>query len=902
MEDSERGRARTTDLGEQQNRDESAAAKLWAIYIAEAEKYDKALVQNWRGDMEGILIFAGLFSASLTAFIIESYKTLSPDQGDVAVQILIQISRQLAAGATGSPVDSFEAPGFTPTTTSLACNILWFISLGFSLSCALIATLVEQWARDFIQKTDMRPSPVIRARIFSYLYYGLQHFNMHTVVELIPLLLHISLFLFFAGLVAFLHPVNFVVSACATGLLGILSVIYVYITVLPIFYSDCPYRTPLSTSVWTLVQWARSYPLRRRNSDYFRFPTMSEVMAHHATRKSIHRDQRDGRALVWTVKSLVGDEELEPFVEALPEVVWGDGKRRRLYDDQIITLHIYPDVQLGARIADMLRHSSNSNLLPPQQRIRRQITCLKALWATSHLAPQEPGSPQPLQALDLDLLDTLWASGNTHLQHHVIPTRAMIQWSMFRSLVYLMHQTSATLENLRSATVGEQSVRDIVQVLMRIQRRLDGMGMSTLRQRIFHSLQAQLPSESEITSWIPVVSDMLTKCEEAPHVILIHFLSAAGKLEDLPYEFEATRRAIMLADRQPSDSVIYHISLAMDRLAMQNTPATHHVDIITGYLLSLWAPTMSKETPRLCSLMGGRIVRYLATRSDDQSVLTALTECNPSALTSSLSEYLIENPTEAALEGIHRFCLLRPRLPLPGGHLADLGTRFDEQTLAAARRVPLCGWSASAIALIRLDMLMSYAWPAGNAAPEETAQSMTALQQPLLPSHDPEFTEDDTFLSQFTDLSAKFAMRYAEARWVILTEFLEACGSLTPHKAAETLTFLIGFSPSHCLQKLHQRRFAASLRALVDASPIPIRAPMMEILINSQIFMSYTAQAEPRGFKSLEDSEARNTIAEALSSYGASIKHLPLSQKIEEIVSTLRSLDAFEKDLSVPET
>jgi hypothetical protein len=28
------------------------------VYISEAEKYDKALVEGWKSDMEGLLIFA----------------------------------------------------------------------------------------------------------------------------------------------------------------------------------------------------------------------------------------------------------------------------------------------------------------------------------------------------------------------------------------------------------------------------------------------------------------------------------------------------------------------------------------------------------------------------------------------------------------------------------------------------------------------------------------------------------------------------------------------------------------------------------------------------------------------------------------------------------------------------
>ncbi|KAJ7455591.1 hypothetical protein FB451DRAFT_1564985 [Mycena latifolia] len=203
--------------------EEAAAAKLWAVYVSEAEKYDKALVESWKSDMEGMLIFAkaGLFSASLTAFLIESYKTLNPDSGDTTVKLLTQISLQLTASANRSMLQLPDSTPFTPPAASLVCNGLWFISLGFSLTCALIATLLEQWARDFLHKADMRSAPVIRARVYSYLYYGLKRFNMHTVVEIIPLLLHASLLFFFAGLVAFLIPVNVVMTAITGVLLSL---------------------------------------------------------------------------------------------------------------------------------------------------------------------------------------------------------------------------------------------------------------------------------------------------------------------------------------------------------------------------------------------------------------------------------------------------------------------------------------------------------------------------------------------------------------------------------------------------------------------------------------------------------------------------------------------------------
>jgi hypothetical protein len=41
-----------------------ASAKLWAVYISEAEKYDKVLVEGWKSDMEGLLIFVRECTAS----------------------------------------------------------------------------------------------------------------------------------------------------------------------------------------------------------------------------------------------------------------------------------------------------------------------------------------------------------------------------------------------------------------------------------------------------------------------------------------------------------------------------------------------------------------------------------------------------------------------------------------------------------------------------------------------------------------------------------------------------------------------------------------------------------------------------------------------------------------------
>ncbi|KAJ6629819.1 hypothetical protein B0H10DRAFT_2184158 [Mycena sp. CBHHK59/15] len=118
---------------------------------------------------------------------------------------------------------------------------------------------------------------------------------MHAVVELIPLLLHVSLILFFTGLVAFLQPVNIAVTVVTAVLLGAISVVYACLTILPIRYPDCPYQTPLSVVLWSMRQLLSVFFVCRfsrrpiydqetgERSQGTSESTMNEVMTVHAT-------------------------------------------------------------------------------------------------------------------------------------------------------------------------------------------------------------------------------------------------------------------------------------------------------------------------------------------------------------------------------------------------------------------------------------------------------------------------------------------------------------------------------------------------------------------------------------------------------------------------------------------
>ncbi|KAF7360760.1 hypothetical protein MVEN_00808000 [Mycena venus] len=203
--------------------DESAASKLWAVDVSEAEKYYPLSVQD---HSLTILNKVGLFSGRLTALVIESYKTLIPDSGDsTTVRLLAQISQQLVATVNGS---TFEAPPpthFIPSTSALICNLaLWFIGLGLSLGYALIAMLLE---REFLRRADTGSAPLIRARIL-YLYYRFRGGDHPAPSACIPFLLLYALFL----------PINPLLAAVTVSLFAIVVLVYLLLTLLPMWHFD----------------------------------------------------------------------------------------------------------------------------------------------------------------------------------------------------------------------------------------------------------------------------------------------------------------------------------------------------------------------------------------------------------------------------------------------------------------------------------------------------------------------------------------------------------------------------------------------------------------------------------------------------------------------------------------
>ena len=267
------------------------------------------------------------------------------------------------------------------------------MTLVISLTCALLATFLQQWARKYLKVTQSRYSPHKRARIRSFFSEGVEKCLLPWAVETLPALLHISLFLFFTGLVVFLCNVNMTIFELVLSWVGVCTALYGCITLMPIIRHDSPYHTPLSLPAWHIVTgipYLIFQALRRLTSLTFfsdevcyRFAFLEESYRHllaQGMRKTVEEialnssSDIDTRAFMWTFDCLDEDHELEQFFSGLPGL-----RSSKFVDNLLPSLTSRQKWKLRRALAGLLDRTFSSDLLLAPVKNRRALICAKAI-------------------------------------------------------------------------------------------------------------------------------------------------------------------------------------------------------------------------------------------------------------------------------------------------------------------------------------------------------------------------------------------------------------------------------------------------------------------------------------------------------------------------------------------
>ncbi|KAK0467276.1 uncharacterized protein EV420DRAFT_1617368 [Desarmillaria tabescens] len=136
-------------------------ARVWKTYIEECTPLDLEMVEGWRDALDVLLVFAGLFSAVVTTFVVQTSQSLQVDYGQVATTLLIELINVQRSMANGSSVNDISHSDLTfhPSTSDSWVNGLWFTSLSLSLTTALFAVLTKQWIHEYLLHLLLEPLP-----------------------------------------------------------------------------------------------------------------------------------------------------------------------------------------------------------------------------------------------------------------------------------------------------------------------------------------------------------------------------------------------------------------------------------------------------------------------------------------------------------------------------------------------------------------------------------------------------------------------------------------------------------------------------------------------------------------------------------------------------------------------
>ncbi|KAJ7210843.1 hypothetical protein GGX14DRAFT_394468 [Mycena pura] len=184
---------------------------FWTSYMKLADEHDKEFKEKYSTDLDTSLIFAGLFSAIASAFI-----------------ILIQ--PQLASDP--------------PIKIVVAQSIL-YISLSSTLLAALLAVLGKQWLM-YYQAAGSRGTTEQHGLERQRKLDGLNKWKFDAVLQMFPLLLQLGLLLFSTALSVYLWTISVPIAIIVLSFTVLGFVAYLFLLGSAIFSPDSPFQTPLA--------------------------------------------------------------------------------------------------------------------------------------------------------------------------------------------------------------------------------------------------------------------------------------------------------------------------------------------------------------------------------------------------------------------------------------------------------------------------------------------------------------------------------------------------------------------------------------------------------------------------------------------------------------------------------
>jgi hypothetical protein len=326
----------------------------------------------------------------------------------------------------------------------------------------------------------------MQARLRVFFAKGVETLHLPWAVEALPTLLHLSLFLFFAGLAVYLFHINHTVFTVVAWWVGLCTTTYMGVTLMPLFRYDSPYYAPLSSSAWYLVNGVLFLIFKLLHSFVIYFVCLSSSSSyklHYRSRQfrrrfysgftwaaglaARERESEWDRLVLQRVFTLSGeDQELEKLFAVIPSFF-----KSTMVDHK----NVFKDGTVSGALLELVHRTLSSHTLPDLVKQRRIAVCRKAMDIASFPVNYHPlgfafdswdeflcsiDSALILKAATYDDPDALYNSkcaisiilARVQTRDHIWCKLATDHLGVSDSVLqhYLAHGDSASLANLNS--------------------------------------------------------------------------------------------------------------------------------------------------------------------------------------------------------------------------------------------------------------------------------------------------------------------------------------------------------------------------------------------------------------------------------------------------------------------
>ncbi|KAH8997829.1 hypothetical protein EDB86DRAFT_3102010 [Lactarius hatsudake] len=356
---------------------------IFNMYLEMSLREDKERVEGWNQDAKSILLFSGLFSATVAAALGSAVDpAVGPQDLSAGYLSLIYQTISLVVPHTADQVlnfidddtwNNFEE-GFK-TSDSFALfqlvKTLWYSSLVISLTCALLAILSQQWARGYLKAVRQRNAPYYQARNREFLAEGINDSGIALLVDAMWTSLQLSFMLFVLGLLMLFFNnqdnTTFII-VLAWSLIWIC--LYLWMSMAGYQRKNSPYPTPLSSLGH---RFFRDRHTQAASSD----PVEGTLKTTEESARRLLQGLDDGPILKRTFKSLNQDHEFERFFAGIPDFC----DSRAVINPVGLLLELNDKQKLSQALIGLMHRTVTSHLISEPTRQQRINICARAIDA-----------------------------------------------------------------------------------------------------------------------------------------------------------------------------------------------------------------------------------------------------------------------------------------------------------------------------------------------------------------------------------------------------------------------------------------------------------------------------------------------------------------------------------------